>query len=81
MTLLDDYRHLVAAGAIEADAAQAEEAARLDALVQALRRWRPKRSGLSGLFDRSTPAPKGRYICFTRPRNSSRAGGFTSTPS
>ena len=62
MTLLDDYRHLVAAGAIEADAAQAEEAARLDALVQALRRWRPKRSGLSGLFDRSTPAPKGRYI-------------------
>src|SRR5499427_5874335 len=62
MTLVDDYRGLVAAGALEADAAQAQEAHDLDALVQALRRWRPKRSGLSGLFDRSTPAPKGRYI-------------------
>jgi cell division protein ZapE len=62
MTLVDDYRSLVAAGALEADVAQAQEAHDLDALVQALRRWRPKRSGLSGLFDRSTPAPKGRYI-------------------
>src|SRR5215813_13616215 len=62
MTLLDDYRARTAAGTLEADAAQAEEAQHLDALVEALRRWRPKRSGLSGLFDRSTPAPKGRYI-------------------
>jgi cell division protein ZapE len=62
MTLLDDYRALIAAGALEADAAQAEEAAKLDTLVEALRHWRPKRAGLSGLFDRPTPAPKGRYI-------------------
>src|SRR5262245_25492831 len=62
MTVLDDYRALIAAGALEADAAQAEEAAKLDTLVEALRHWRPKRPGLSGLFDRSTPAPKGRYI-------------------
>jgi cell division protein ZapE len=62
MTLLDDYRALVAARALEADAAQAEEAAKLETLLGALRRWRPKRSGLSGLFDRATPAPKGRYI-------------------
>jgi len=62
MTLLDDYRARTAAGTLEADAAQAEEAQHLDALVEALRRWRPKRAGLSGLFDRATPAPKGRYI-------------------
>jgi cell division protein ZapE len=62
MTMLDDYRALIAAGALEADAAQAEEAAKLDSLVEALRHWRPKRPGLPGFFDRSTPAPKGRYI-------------------
>jgi cell division protein ZapE len=62
MTLLDDYRALLAAGALEADAAQAEEAAKLAKLVEALRHWRPKRPGLSGFFDRSAPAPKGRYI-------------------
>jgi cell division protein ZapE len=62
MTLLADYRALIAAGALEADAAQAQEAAKLDKLVEALRHWRPKRPGLSGFFDRSTPAPKGRYI-------------------
>src|SRR5262245_31147498 len=62
MTMLDDYRALIAAGALAADAAQAEEAAKLDKLVEALRHWRPKRAGLSGFFDRSTPAPKGRYI-------------------
>jgi cell division protein ZapE len=62
MTVADDYRRLVAAGAIEADAAQAQAVENLDALLEALRRWRPKRAGLSGLFDRSTPAPKGRYI-------------------
>jgi len=62
MTVLDDYRALIAAGALEADAAQAEEAAKLDRLVEALRHWQPKRPGLPGLFDRSTPAPKGRYI-------------------
>ena len=62
MTVTDDYRRLVAVGALEADAAQAEEAQKLDALLQALRRWRPKRPGLSGLLERSTRAPKGRYI-------------------
>jgi cell division protein ZapE len=60
--LLDEYRALLAAGAIEADAAQAAEAARLDALIDALGRWRPKRTGLTGIFNHSTPAPKGRYI-------------------
>src|SRR5690242_19089647 len=62
MTLLDDYRAQLAAGALAADAAQAAEAAKLDQLVQDLRRWRPKRFGFSGLFERPTPAPKGRYI-------------------
>jgi len=62
MTVLDDYRALLAAGALEADAAQAQVAAKLDRLVQDLRHWRPKRGGLPGLFERSTPAPKGRYI-------------------
>src|SRR5215510_14348484 len=51
MTVLDDYRALLAAGALEADAAQAEEAAKLDQLVQDLRHWRPKRGGLPGLFE------------------------------
>jgi cell division protein ZapE len=62
MTVLDHYRALIAAGALVGDAAQAEEAAKLDSLLEALRHWRPKRPGLSGLFDRSTPPPKGRYI-------------------
>jgi cell division protein ZapE len=62
MTLMDDYRALLAAGALEPNQAQAEEAHKLDQLLAALRRWRPQRSGLPALFDRSAPPPKGRYL-------------------
>ena len=62
MTLLDTYRALIAAGAIEADPAQAAAAARLDALAKTLRHWRRRRNGLAALLARSEPTPKGLYI-------------------
>jgi cell division protein ZapE len=54
---LDLYRARVAAGAIEADAAQAAAAARLDALAQALAAWKP-----GGLFRRPDPPPRSIYL-------------------
>jgi cell division protein ZapE len=62
MSLLDEYRSLIANGVIEADPAQAAAAAGLDALARALRGWRPPSRGLGRLIARTTPAPKGHYI-------------------
>jgi cell division protein ZapE len=61
MTLLDSYRALVADGVIEADPAQAQVAAGLNALARRLRTWH-RREGLAALLRGSEPAPKGRYI-------------------
>ena len=61
MTVLDNYRALVANGVISADPAQAHIAADLDRLAQQLRGWR-RRKGLSALLRGTEPAPKGRYI-------------------
>src|SRR5687767_7425890 len=61
MTLLDNYRALVANGVIEADPAQAQVAAGLDGLARRLRTWR-RREGLAALIRGTEPAPKGRYI-------------------
>ena len=61
MTLLDNYRALVANGVIEADPAQAQVAATLDGLARRLRTWR-RREGLAALIRGTEPAPKGRYI-------------------
>jgi cell division protein ZapE len=54
--VLDEYRKRVASGALSADPAQAAAAARLDALAEALARWKPKR-----LFAASPP-PRGLYL-------------------
>jgi cell division protein ZapE len=62
MSLLDTYRALIAAGAIEADPAQAVVAARLDALARRLRAWRRRRNGLAALLARGEEPPKGLYI-------------------
>ncbi len=62
MSLTTTYYSKAASGAIEADPAQARVAARLDELVQALKLWRPRKGGLSELFRKPTPAPKGLYI-------------------
>ena len=61
MTLLDNYRALVANGVIEADPAQAQVAATLDGLARRLRTWR-RREGLAALIRGTEPAPKGLYI-------------------
>jgi cell division protein ZapE len=61
MTLLENYRALVANGVIEADPAQAQVAADLDGLARRLRTWR-RREGLAALIRGTEPAPKGRYI-------------------
>ena len=61
MTLLDNYRALVGNGVIEADAAQAAAALRLNDVALELRRWR-RREGLAALLRGSEPAPKGLYI-------------------
>jgi cell division protein ZapE len=62
MTLLDEYRSLIAKGVIEADPGQAAAAASLDALGRALRGWRPRSRGLARFIVRPTPPPKGHYI-------------------
>jgi cell division protein ZapE len=62
MTLLDEYRSLIANGVIEADPAQAAAAAGLDTLARVLRGWKPRSRGLGRLIARPTPAPKGHYI-------------------
>ena len=61
MALLGTYQALVADGVLEADAAQACLAQRLDALAVALRKWR-RREGLAALLRGSQSAPKGLYV-------------------
>ena len=60
---IDRLRAQIAADELEADAAQLEVAALLDALARRLNDWRPRRSVLLSLFSRSNgPAPRGLYI-------------------
>ena len=60
---IDRLRAQIAAKELEADAAQLEVAARLDALARRLNDWRPARRGLFSLFSRSVgPPPRGLYI-------------------
>ena len=61
MPFLSTYAALVAQGALSADAAQAQLAARLDALAGQLRKWH-RRQGLAALLRGSEPTPKGLYI-------------------
>jgi len=61
MVLLDKYRALLATGVVEADAAQAAAADRLEEIALELRRWR-RREGLAALLRGSDPPPKGLYI-------------------
>lgn len=61
MSLLNTYHSMAARGALLADPAQARVAARLDALVQALDAWRP-RKGIAALFRKPEKAPMGLYI-------------------
>lgn len=59
------YQHLLAAGEIEPDAAQADVAKRLDRLAADLAGWTPKGAGLLSALFRSNgdeSAPKGCYI-------------------
>jgi cell division protein ZapE len=62
MTLVEEYRALVATGVLEEDPAQAAVAARLQALAQRLRHWRRRRNGFAALIARSAQAPKGLYL-------------------
>jgi cell division protein ZapE len=62
-TVLGRYRELVGLGEIESDPAQLGAAERLDALAQALRVWRPVRSGFMSLFGKTkSEPPRGLYI-------------------
>lgn len=58
------YNARVEAGEAAYDSAQAEVAARLDALAQELKGWRPANGGwkLANLFAAKRPAPRGLYI-------------------
>jgi len=62
MTLVDEYRALVAAGVLEADPVQAAAADRLHGLARKLRRWRRRRNSLAALLMRSVPTPRGLYL-------------------
>ncbi|HWB44832.1 MAG TPA: cell division protein ZapE [Hyphomicrobiaceae bacterium] len=62
MSLITNYRALVMGGVLEKDPAQASVAARLDALAQALKAWRPRGGPLGRWLGRAAPAPQGRYI-------------------
>lgn len=62
MTLVDEYRALVAAGVLEADPAQASAVDRLQGLARALRHWRRRRNGLAALLAPSAEAPRGVYL-------------------
>src|SRR5688572_12944148 len=50
---IDRLRAQIAADELEADAAQIEVAALLDALARQLNNWRPRRGALLSLFSRS----------------------------
>jgi cell division protein ZapE len=60
---IDRLRAQIAADELEADAAQLEVTAQLDALARRLNDWRPSRGRFFSLFQRSSePAPRGLYI-------------------
>jgi cell division protein ZapE len=60
---IDRLRAQIAADELEADAAQLEVVARLDALARRLNDWRPSRGRFFSVFRRSSePAPRGLYI-------------------
>ena len=60
---IERLRAQIAADELETDAAQLAVAARLDMLARQLNNWRPRRSGLFSLFQRSSePPPRGLYI-------------------
>ncbi len=59
---LESYGALITAGGIEPDAAQRHAAERLNALAQALARWRPKRGFFGFLAGSPSPQPRGLYI-------------------
>lgn len=61
MTVVDQYRALVAQRVIEPDPTQARVAQRLGELAQRLRTWR-RREGISALLRGLQPAPKGLYL-------------------
>jgi cell division protein ZapE len=61
-TILDGYQQRLAENEIEPDAAQAEVAARLDALETKLSVYRPKNGVLTKLFGKSAEPPRGLYI-------------------
>ena len=61
-TSLDGYRRRLAENEIEPDAAQAEVAARLDALDGKLASYRPKNGMISKFFGKQQEPPKGLYI-------------------
>ncbi len=57
------YKHLVASGRIEPDAAQLAAASALDELARRLRHWKPAGNGLLARFrSNGTAAPNGLYI-------------------
>ncbi|WP_415072051.1 cell division protein ZapE [Hyphomicrobium sp.] len=61
-TILEGYQRRLASNEIEHDPAQAEVAARLDALETKLAAYRPKNGVLSKFFAKPTEPPKGLYI-------------------
>jgi cell division protein ZapE len=60
--ILDGYRQRLADGELEPDAAQADVAARLDALDAQLASYRPHIGFLSQLFAKPSEPPRGLYI-------------------
>ncbi|XOC87806.1 cell division protein ZapE [Hyphomicrobium sp. DY-1] len=60
--ILEGYRRRLAENEIESDPAQAEVAARLDALEMQLASYKPKNGVLSKLFGKPPEPPRGLYI-------------------
>ena len=58
MSFLNDYRKAVTSGTLKPDAVQERAAAKLSALAQALKRYRPGRT----LFGGQRRAPRGLYL-------------------
>ena len=54
---IDRLRAQIAAGQLEADAAQLAVAERLDALARRIGAWRPARNSRFTLFSRGSPPP------------------------
>jgi cell division protein ZapE len=58
----DRLRAQIAAGELEADAAQLEVAQRLDALAHGLQAWKSSRGRFASLFAASRKTPRGLYV-------------------